>query len=279
MRSGEGARLVREMIARNHKPPYEMKHSANIHDEETARRQGFEGALVTGAVVGAYAIPTLFERWGDAWLERGQFALKFKRPVYDGQTVDMIFDFGRDEDRETAILEIRHGDSVVIDGSAALPDSLPAIALDRFDGPALPIPESPPPAVPGLLKVGQRLGSEPLTVDAEGLALFTERLDLTPGQWPADRVHPFIYMNITSIHQVSSLAFPTPGIHASMDMQILSAARVGETLETVGFISEVYEHKGHHYFAAEQLVRTTDGRAIAVSKNRVVYRTRNAEEN
>ena len=158
-----------------------------------------------------------------------------------------------------------------------MPDALPDLPLDRLSGPALPIPDSPPLATPEALKIGQTLGSSPLTLDAETLAAYIDRLDLAPGEWPADRVHPFIYMNVASIHQVSSLTFPTPGVHAASELQIISPAQLGETIETVGFISDLYERNGHHYFRSEQLVRTLDGRPVAFNRNRVVYRNRNAE--
>src|SRR4029077_590832 len=55
-----------------------------IHDDETARRFGFRGGLVPGVEVYAYMAHMPFERFGEAWLERGGMECRFLKPVYDG---------------------------------------------------------------------------------------------------------------------------------------------------------------------------------------------------
>ena len=143
-------------------------------------------------------------------------------------------------------------------------------------GGAQPFPDEPLPATPETLEVGLPLGSEPLTLDAQTLALMTKRLDLAPGDWPQEVVHPFIFLNISTMHQHHSLSFPTPGVHAATEVQMLAPAKLGETVESVGRISKLYERKGHQFFESEQLIRTVDGRSIAMVRNTVIYRIRDA---
>jgi len=56
-----------------------------IHDDETARRYGFRGALVPGVMVYAYMTQPLAAVFGGAWLSRGTASVRFVKPVLDGE--------------------------------------------------------------------------------------------------------------------------------------------------------------------------------------------------
>ena len=58
-----------------------------IHDDDVARRFGFTGALVPGVEVFAYATQPFVAEWGEDFLTRGEIAVRFRRPVYDGEDV------------------------------------------------------------------------------------------------------------------------------------------------------------------------------------------------
>jgi len=58
-----------------------------IHDDATARRYGFAGGLVPGVTVYAYLTQPLVAGLGRAWLQRGTAAVKFVKPVLDGEEV------------------------------------------------------------------------------------------------------------------------------------------------------------------------------------------------
>src|SRR2546426_11403968 len=51
-----------------------------IHDDVTARRYGFPGALVPGVTVYAYMTQPLAAVFGAAWLVRGTANVRFKKP-------------------------------------------------------------------------------------------------------------------------------------------------------------------------------------------------------
>ena len=57
-----------------------------IHDDAVAQKLGFTGGLVPGVEVFAYASHPVVQKWGRAWLERGQMEARFLKPVYDGRT-------------------------------------------------------------------------------------------------------------------------------------------------------------------------------------------------
>src|SRR5882724_13466833 len=56
-----------------------------IHDDATARRYGFRGALVPGVTVYAYMTQPLVAAFGSAWLARGTAAVRFVKPVLEGE--------------------------------------------------------------------------------------------------------------------------------------------------------------------------------------------------
>src|SRR5882724_9509126 len=56
-----------------------------IHDDATARRYGFRGALVPGVTVYAYLTEPLVAAFGAAWLQRGTATVRFHKPVLDGE--------------------------------------------------------------------------------------------------------------------------------------------------------------------------------------------------
>ena len=60
-----------------------------IHDDATARRYGFRGALVPGVTVYAYLTEPAVAAFGSAWLERGTATVRFLKPVLDGEEVQV----------------------------------------------------------------------------------------------------------------------------------------------------------------------------------------------
>ena len=63
-----------------------------IHDDTVARQYGFEGGLVPGVEVYAYATHPVVARFGVDWLERGTAHVRLHKPVYDGREVTVEAD-------------------------------------------------------------------------------------------------------------------------------------------------------------------------------------------
>jgi len=268
--------LSTSVIARNHKPHYVKPGLKTIHDDDIARRNGYAGALVSGIVVAAYAMPTIVRTWGADWCHRGTIRTSFKRPVYDGKTLDLEFDFFENDEGRVADITCRQAGEVVVTGKATLPGKISAPDLAPFNAGPQPFPDVPIRATEEHLRAGLPFGSEYLNVDRETVAQLTERLDLAPGDWPAGLFHPFIFLNIATMYQHRSMSFPTPGIHASSSVQMLAPVEIGTILGSVGIITRVYEEKGHGFFEAAQLIQTREGRPVALVTDAVIYRPRNA---
>ncbi len=60
---------------------------SEIHTDDYARGFGFESALVPGVTAMGYVTELLNGVFGEAWMERGKISVRFRRPVYDGETV------------------------------------------------------------------------------------------------------------------------------------------------------------------------------------------------
>lgn len=64
--------------------------SANrIHSDEVAQAHGFRGALVPGVVTYGHMCPAVVVALGAEWTERGEASVRFTKPVYDGDAIEV----------------------------------------------------------------------------------------------------------------------------------------------------------------------------------------------
>src|ERR1700754_4232702 len=88
-----------------------------IHDDDVARRFGFQGGLVPGVEVYAYMTHLPVARWGVAWLEHGSAECRFGKPVYDGK----IAIVSAAEDGDALSLAVESEGERCATGAAAVP--------------------------------------------------------------------------------------------------------------------------------------------------------------
>lgn len=60
-----------------------------IHSDEVARSHGFRGGLVPGVVTYAHMCPAVVVALGTEWLDRGDATVRFTKPVYDGDQLEI----------------------------------------------------------------------------------------------------------------------------------------------------------------------------------------------
>jgi acyl dehydratase len=90
----------------------------NIHsDIEVAKRTGLDATIAQGMHTLAYASELMTRVCGQVWLERGEIAVKFTKPVFAGDTVTVSAAGGDDEYRVEAVNQ--NGDVVMV-GDARL---------------------------------------------------------------------------------------------------------------------------------------------------------------
>ncbi len=72
------------------------EHADNpIHTDAGARAAGFAGALVAGVTTYAAMTHVPATAWGREWITHGGAAVRFRRPVLDGDTIDCVVEHDR----------------------------------------------------------------------------------------------------------------------------------------------------------------------------------------
>jgi acyl dehydratase len=74
-----------EVVAKN----YSQAHENRIHSDEIARKYGFKGALVPGVAVYGHLTHPLVERHGENWLAGSISDVRFFKPAYDGDQLEI----------------------------------------------------------------------------------------------------------------------------------------------------------------------------------------------
>jgi len=252
------------------------KQSENlIHDDATARRYGFAGALVPGVTVYAYLTQPLVATFGTAWLERGTATVRFVKPILEGNAVVVS---GSVSDRKPSGLTLSL--TARVDGgeecavmSATLPAGLPT-PVNLLAYRETPCPDTRPPVSRDVLLAIKDLGT-PVTRYDEALAReFLDKVDdaLPIYQGTDGRVHPAYYLDQANKALRGNVQLG-PWIHASSTVRHLGRAGVGDTLHTRGRIRSLYEKKGREFVELDLVVVSGDKpRPIAHILHTAIYR-------
>jgi acyl dehydratase len=244
-----------------------------IHDDETARRYGFPGALVPGVIVYGYLTSPLVTALGPGWLERGTVTVRFTRPLLEGEEFHVSGAImTRDASGSTASLRgATAATPECCTATATLPAGLPTpINLAAYR--AVPLPVERPPVSREALESLDALGTPEVTYDESVAGAFIDRLDdphpLYRG--PSGHVHPAYYLD------QGNRAFDRnvrlgPWIHVSSTVRHLGPARVGARLQTRGRVRSLYERKGRE-FAELDLAILANGRPVAHVLHTAIYK-------
>ena len=245
-----------------------------IHDDATARRYGFRGALVPGVTVYAYLTQPLVAAFGPAWLERGTATVRFHRPVLDGEELQVSGGVtARDQRGVTAAVT---GATAAEREAATLSATLPAgspTAVNLAMYRQLPLPEPRPEATREHLLALDALGTPVNRYDETAAAEWLERVsDPLPLYRGRDGwVHPAFYLDQANraLRQNVRLG---PWIHVGSVVRHLGGARVGETLATRGRVRSVFERKGREFVELDLVIVAGDRpRAVAHVLHTAVY--------
>jgi acyl dehydratase len=246
-----------------------------IHDDATARRYGFRGALVPGVTVYAYLTEPLVAAFGPAWLERGTATVRFHKPVLDGEEVRVVGGVtARDQRGATASVT---GATAAEPEAATLSATLPAgspTAVNLAMYRQLPLPEPRPEATREHLLALDALGTPVNRYDETAAAEWLERVGdpLPLYRGPRGWVHPAFFLDQANraLRQNVRLG---PWIHAGSVIRHLGGARVGETLATRGRVRSVFEKKGREFVELDLVIVAGERpRPVAHILHTAVYR-------
>lgn len=230
-----------------------------IHDDDVAQRFGFAGALVPGVEVFALATVPFVRAWGESFLAGGRLAVRFRKPVYDGERVTVT---------------PGQGDVAVLgpDGTTR--------ASGTASAPAAPSPTAPydapplPPQPCGAPQLGA-FGTVRQQADPQACADYVRRIgDDHPlyGQV----VHPGLLLRLVNLALMSNVALG-PWIHTASDCRFLRPARVDEDVEVRSRVTDVFERRGHHYVRYDALVLAS-GRPVAEVDHEAIWRLAGQDE-
>jgi hypothetical protein len=267
--SGEPALRV---VARN----LAAEEAYSIHDDAKARAAGYAAGLVTGVTLLGYVTRVLERRFGRAWLSRGRIDICFRRPVYDGQALEIrMFDHGED-----LAFEAHNPDGdAVTEGRASLgpPTAPEARPWRRL------MPTPPPPDTSARLLTyedlapGMDLVPLPVRLTTDLVRRWVREIgDDHP--WYADTppVHPaqIARMPIELLHRAMGRR---PTIHVASEIEYLAEAKADQEFLTYAYVLETYERKGHGYLVLDALTVDEQGREIVRQRYTSIQRVRGLE--
>ena len=218
-----------------------------IHDDDVARRFGFTGALVPGVEVFAYATQPFVAQWGEDFLTRGEIAVRFRRPVYDGE--DVTVSATPVESGYDVTLTGPDGEARAL-GTARLADA--AHVPDRSRFVHAPQPDPPPRADESSIVVGRAFGTVRESVTQDGHAAYLDGIgDTLPlyKQW----VHPGALLRMVNAVLFRNVAMG-PWIHTASSVRFIEPAPVPTELTGYGVVTERYERNGKSWVRFDALV-------------------------
>lgn len=252
---------------------YNVSHASEnkIHDDTVAQKLGFSGGLVPGVEVFAYASHLPLQRWGRAFLEGGELAATFGKPVYDGRMATATAveaGDGIDIRVESEGVECATGHARM----PAAPGPAPRIADYGYVAPPADLGQRPP-ADETSLAVDRRLCTVPAVLDqARHAAYLVDVRESDPIYAREGLAHPGMLLRLCNSALRENVVMP-PWIHVGSTMRNLSVARVGEALSARTRIVANYDRKGHRLVDMDCLLLAGD-RAVGHVLHTAIYRLR-----
>jgi hypothetical protein len=241
-----------------------------IHDDDVAARLGFAGGLVPGVELFAYAAHPFVEAWEREFLESGRLELRFRRPIYDGDVVEVVP--AAEKHWWAALLTVDGDDPDQVRSVGwAEQHTTPTEPRQRYH--STPLPDRPHPTT-GELPTGP-MGSVTEAADRSEHDAYLDGIGETHPLFRSDGlVHPGALLRMVNNVLMQNVALG-PWIHTASDCRFLATARVPCTLHCHGVITECFEQNGNAYVRYDALV-TADGQPVAEVDHTAIYRLRDA---
>ena len=246
--------------------------SANkIHDDATAKRFGFTGALVPGVEVYAYMTRAALAHFGPNWLARGTMSCRFASPVYHGHRV-MIVAHEKNGDLD---IVLRDGEIVCATGTASMLQN-DAVVASHYAR-AVPAQDDRPAASTESLREGGTLSIHPVRIDKVMLSNYLGDVREHNPLYACDGiVHPGQILRLANAALVDNVVLG-PWIHVGSAIRNHHAARAGETLTLDSTITANHVQKGHAIVVFDAVVRADDA-PVATITHTSIWRPRQVAE-
>lgn len=220
------------------------RYIGTIHDDAVARARGFRAALVPGAFLYGHVSRLALASFGPEWLARGALATRFRRPVFNGDTLTVAAAPAEPGARAPVTISSADGEAVA-DGWIAMGEAAPAAGLAPPDA-----PQEPTAVVEGAV-----VGSPERVLGAEEVARSRRAFAEEAPVYAAEGiVHSGCLMRIAMSDAYRCLRLPEPPVLAAVEGQHFRPVRAGERIAMVGRVRRVFERNGRHYFETEEHV-------------------------
>lgn len=253
---------------------YNLSHASEnkIHDDTIAKKLGFQGGLVPGVEVYAYASHMAVEHWGRAFLERGTLECRFLKPVYDGRIATVTAKHAADGSLE---LTVASEGVLCATGKAAMPgDQARAPQIAAYQWHAPPAHAARPAADEASLAEGKWLATAPTVLTPEAAALYLRDVRETLPLYASEGIsHPGFLLRLCNgcLRENVVLA---PWIHTGSKVRNYAVARVGDKLEARARVASNYERKGHRFVDLDTLIIANGATPVAHVLHTAAYRLR-----
>ncbi len=256
------ARTAAQHVAVNDLAPYlvtarniDPQADNAIHDDDVARRFGFDGALVPGVELFALATSPLVAAWGERWLTGGRIDLRFRRPVYDGEQLLVGLRAGS--------LTVTGPDGEVRCVGSAGFDARPPDLAGSVEAPLPTEPRQDPELGPfGTV-------TEEGTVQ-EGLAYLDAIGEAVPLYRVQSLAHPGLLLRLVNLLLMRNVELG-PWVHTSSSCRLLGPARLPATMTVRGAVRERCERGGHDRVRYDAVV-LADGIPVMTADHTAIYR-------
>lgn len=217
-----------------------------IHSDEIAQRFGFQGALVAGVHVFGHMSYPLTTAFGEDWMRDADVSMRFLKPAYHGDALDIAMTGERDA--LTVTCKNRSGETLATlnaaldqprpfrDRHQTTPDedvhqtaapereeiSMAAIAIDE-------------PFAPFVWATNADENAQYSTVLGDDLAVYGQGL-----------IHPHLILHYANQGLVRRFIMPA-WIHVGSSLHFHRPLHVGERVEIRAVPTEKWERKGHEF--------------------------------
>lgn len=238
-----------------------------IHRDAPARALGFRAGLVAGVTIYGYLTRPAVTLWGRDWLERGTADVRFRSPVFDGDSLEVQ---GSTEQEGGILASIGSAGS---DSAAMATFGLRSIPAEPpVDGyPNLPLPQVRARADADAPATRGALGSFDLQLTPDRCADFLDEvandLDAFAG---AGLAQPAILLDGANLFLMANVELG-PWIHTGTSIVHCRPLRVGATLSFRGGIAEVADRKGRPTLTLDIVVGDETGATAALIRHDVIY--------
>jgi acyl dehydratase len=244
-----------------------------IHDDATARRYGFAGGLVPGVTVYAYLTQPLAAALGRAWLQRGTAAVRFVKPVLDGEEVHVTGEITSRDPQGGLSATVRattasSGECAVL--SAMVPAGSPT-PLNAALYAEAPLPAERAPGTREWFDAHQVLGTFVTRYDAAQAEDYVASVSDALPLYRADGwAHPAFFTHMGN-RVLRTNVLIGPWIHIGSVVRHLGGARIGDALAARARVRSLWEKKGRDFVELDIAI-LANGKPVAHVLHSAIYR-------